>query len=420
MTENDLPIEAILDPATFVEEDRLHGLLARLRRTDPFPYVETDKAIPFWLATRYETVVAIELDSETFLNAPRQNVLPSTHEQRSKAAAGDGGVIGRMRNLTGMDGDEHRTYRALTQSHFMSKAVSNAKAAIHGIATHFVDRMVAMDGECDFATDVAMLYPLRVIMTLLGVPEDKEPEILRLAQQMLTSQDPEFRRTEGGFIEAMEEMFAIYRPIIADRRANPREDLASVIANARIGGEYLPDRDLMGYFVIASTAGHDTTSYTLASGMAALLQHPDEFARLRANPTPEAMPLAVDELLRWATPVKHMARTAARDCVVEGKQVKAGDVVMLSYPSANRDEAVFEDPFRLKLDRRPNRHLAFGTGPHLCLGQHLARVELSTFLSVFMEKIGEIELAGKPEYVVSSYVSGVKHLPVRYKALVPA
>jgi cytochrome P450 len=420
MLENDLPADAITDARTFTDEVALHGLLARLRRTDPLPYIDSGTTVPFWLVTRHADLTAIELDSSRFINAPRQAVLPLAYEAHTR---GEGkGYQAFMRNLVAMDGSEHRVFRAISQSRFLAKALNTIRDDIERLAAEFVDRMAARGEACDFASDIAMWFPLRVIMTILGVPPQDEALMLKLTQQQLSSQDPEFAgpNNDGGGstgMAAMKQMFDYFQPIIADRRVNPREDIATVIATAKLDGEYLADRDVFGYFVILATAGHDTTSYSLAGGMLALLQNPSELARLRADPS--LLPSAVDEMIRWTTPVRHFCRTAVEDCEVAGKAIKAGDVFLLSYPSANRDEAVFTDPFSFQIDRRPNRHLAFGTGPHLCLGQHLAKMELMSFLREFLNRVDHIELAGEARFTEATFVSGVKELPVRYRFKAP-
>ena len=203
---------------------------------------------------------------------------------------------------------------------------------------------------------------------------------------MLTSQDPEFNDAEASPIKAMGEMFAYFQPIVAARRANPQPDIASIVANAKVDGEYLPDRDVFGYFLIIATAGHDTTSYSLTGGLKALLENPDQLAMLRADPA--LLPTAVDEFIRWTTPVKHFMRTATADTEFAGSGSR-GRLVMLSYPSANRDEDVFEAPFEFRPERKPNHHLAFG-GAHLCLGQHLAKMELTSFMREFLVRIDDV------------------------------
>lgn len=413
MLENDLPAEAVADPRTYADEEALHGLLARLRRIDPVARIEAEGYAPFWLVTRHADITAVELDPERFINAPRQALLPLAYEERSRQAAGGRPVQQMMRNLVAMDGRDHRVYRAITQSRFLAKALGAIRTDIENLAQEFVGRMADRGDHCDFSADIAMWYPLRVIMTILGVPPEDEALMLRLAQQVLSSQDPEFQAKGGSAVAAMMEMFDYFKPIIADRQRSPRDDIASVIANAEFDGEKLPERDIFGYFLIIASAGHDTTSYSLAGGLLALLRNPEQMRRLRADPS--LLSGAVDESIRWSSPVRHFCRTATADCQVGGKTVRAGDVLMLSYPSANRDESVFEDPFSFRVDRKPNRHLAFGTGPHLCLGQHLARLELQSFFRELLARVPEIALDGTPRYVQSSFVGGVKNLPVRYR-----
>jgi cytochrome P450 len=411
MTATALPFEAIADARTFTDPAALHALLARIRKTDPLPYIQAADYAPFWLVSRHQDIMEIERNAACFINAPRQAMLPLSYELQTRAAAGGVDTASVMRNLVLMDGAEHKAYRNITQSYFTPKGLSAITGDIEKLAQEFISRMDKAEGEIDFA-DVAMAFPLRVIMTMLGVPQKDEPLMMRLTQQTLSSQDPEFQ-AKGGARAAMMEMFAYFKTIIAHLRVTPNDTLASLIANARVDGELLPDRDVFGYFNIIATAGHDTTSYALTGGMLAFLQYPQQLAKLRADP--ELMPLAVEEILRWTTPVKHFCRTAVGDCQVAGKQIKAGDHFLLSFPSGSFDEAVYDDPCSFRIDRKPNRHLAFGTGPHVCLGQYLARFELQSFFRELLDRVEHIELAGTPRIVEGSFVGGVKYLPIRYK-----
>lgn len=413
MRENDLPALAIADPQTFADEQALHGLLARLRRTDPLPRIDAPGYSPFWLVTRHADIVAVEKAATRFINAPRQALLPDAHHEKTRQALAGRPVGEVMRNLTAMDGAEHRAYRAIAQAEFMPVAMNAIRGDIERLAAEFVDRMAALGEACDFATDIAFGYPLRVIMSILGVPPEDEPLMLKLTQRLLTSQDPELAGKDNNSAHAVMEMFEYMAPIVARRRTEPEADIASVIANARIDDAYLPDRDVLGYFLIIATAGHDTTSYTLTGGLLALLQHPDQLARLRAEPS--LMPTAIEEILRWTSAVRHFCRTATEDCEVAGQRIAKGDLLLLSYPSANRDEAAFDDPDAFRIDRRPNKQLAFGTGPHVCLGQYLARMELASFLREFLDRVEDIELAGTPRFTQSTFVGGVKNLPIRYR-----
>jgi len=411
MSVSTLPVEAIANPRTFTDPVALHALLSRIRNSDPLPFIEAEDYAPFWLVSRHNDIMEVERNAAQFINAPRQALLPLSYEVQTRAAAGGRDTRDLMRNLVLMDGAEHKAYRDITQAYFTPKGLVAVKNTIDALAREFISRMDQPEGEIDFA-QVAMAFPLRVVMSLLTVPPEDEPMMLRLTQQTLSSQDPEFQ-TEGGARRAMMEMHDYFKTLIDELRAKPNDSLASVISNARINGELLADRDVFGYFNITATAGHDTTSYALTGGTLAFLQNPDELARLRADPA--LMPLAVEEVLRWTTPVKHFCRTAVNDCVVAGKQVKAGDLLLLSYPSGSFDEAIYEDPFTFRIDRRPNRHLAFGTGPHVCLGQYLARIELSSFFGELLARVEHLELAGEPRFVEGSFVGGVKYLPVRYR-----
>ena len=412
MIENDLPAEALADPRTFTDPAALHGLLARLRRTDPLAVITAPDHAPVRLVTRHADIMAIERDAARFINQPRQAHFSISQMEASRKALGGVDVGKFMRNLVSMDGPDHQAYREITQSYFTPKGLESLRGEIERLAAEFVGRMADHGGTCDFA-QVALAYPLRVIMTMLGVPVEDEPLMLRLTQQTLTSQDPEFQAEGGSSMGAMMEMYLYFQTMIADRRANPQGDLASIIANSRLNGELLPEPDVFGYFNIISTAGHDTTSYAITGGLLALLENPEQMARLRAEPA--LMPTAVEEIIRWTTSVKHFCRTATQDCIVAGREIKAGELLLLSYPSANRDEAVFGDPDEFRIDRKPNRQLAFGFGPHVCLGQYLARLELGLFLTELLARVEDIELAGTPRFVEGTFVGGVKHLPIRYR-----
>jgi hypothetical protein len=207
-------------------------------------------------------------------------------------------------------------------------------------------------------------------------------------------------------------MFAYFNGVTTSRREHPTEDLASAIANARVDGEPLSDLETVSYYLIIATAGHDTTSATISGGLDALIDNPDQLGRLRDDLG--LMPTATEEMIRWVTPVKHFMRTAASDTVVRGTPIAAGESVLLSYVSANRDEDVFDDPFRFDVGREPNKHVAFGYGVHFCMGAALARMEINSFFSELLPRLKSIELSGDPELTATTFVGGLKHLPVRY------
>jgi cytochrome P450 len=253
-----------------------------------------------------------------------------------------------------------------------------------------------------------------VIARILGVPESDEPFILKLTNELFGAEDPEFQRS-GERMESMRAMFVefweYFGKVMSDRRANPRDDLASVFANARVDGKPMGELETMGYCLIAFTAGHETTRGAIGGGLQALIENPDQMERWGREP--ELTPLAIDEIVRFVTPVNHMVRTAAVDCEIGGQRLRAGDRLVLFYASANRDEEVFEAPDSLRIDRSPNRHL--GIGEHFCLGSHLARITSGTLFRELVTRIESIELTGSPLRTASNLVPGLKHLPIRYK-----
>ncbi|RYF42137.1 MAG: cytochrome P450 [Comamonadaceae bacterium] len=213
--------------------------------------------------------------------------------------------------------------------------------------------------------------------------------------------------------QVFKDFYDYFRRVVEDRRKTPKDDLASVIANMKINGEPAPELETLSYFLTLATAGHDTTYATLAGGLLELIRNPAQMALLREKP--ELAASAAEEMFRWVSPIKHFVRTACADTQLRGKTIKSGDHMMLCYPSANRDEEVFDRPEQFRIDRTPNRHLGFGSGVHSCLGQHLARFEVRTFFREFVRRVEHIELAGHFEYIHSNRASGPKLMPVRYQ-----
>jgi cytochrome P450 len=279
------------------------------------------------------------------------------------------------------------------------------------------------EGRCGFVTEVAVQHPLRILSSILGVSPADEPRVLRLTQELFAADDPEFKRPEADREEAFRnlgiEFLQYFGKVIADRRAHPRDDLASILANARVDGAPMGDIETLGYYLITFTAGHDTTRNALAGGMLALVEHPEEGAALRADPAARVAD-AVEEIVRWTTPVNYMMRTAACDYELGPAKVRRGDRLILYYASANRDEDVFDEPDRFTIGRRPNPHLGFGIGEHFCLGANLARRSQRTLFATLFARLEHVELAAPPERLAASFVAGVKHLPLRYRLAPPA
>jgi hypothetical protein len=320
-----------------------------------------------------------------------------------------------VRTLIHLDDPQHRVVRAIGSDWFRPKAMRALKVRVDELAKIYVDKMLAVGPECDFVQQVAVNYPLYVIMSLLGIPEADFPRMLKLTQELFGSDDSEFKRGTNSEeqLPALFDMFEYFNGVTAARREHPTEDLASAIANARVDGEPLSDIDTVSYYLIVATAGHDTTSATIAGGLQALIENPDQRKRLSDNL--DLMPLATEEMIRWVTPVKEFMRTATADTSIRGVPIAQGESVYLSYVSGNRDEEVFDDPFRFDIGRDPNKHLAFGYGVHFCLGAALARMEVNSFFTELLPRLKTVELNGDPDLISTTFVGGLKHLPIRYQ-----
>lgn len=399
--------KVLADPKAYTDEAGLHAALTHLRAHAPVSWVEVADYAPFWAITKHADIMEIERANDVFTNSPRP-VLVTREGDEQQAAVG-------IKTLIHMDDPQHRDFRAIGANWFRPKAMRALKERADELAVQFVDKMAAEGPECDFVQQVAVNYPLYMIMTLLGVPEADFTSMLRWTQELFGSDDEELQRGKGKEEQMMAllEMFQYFTELTAKRRERPTDDLASTIANARINGEPLSDIETVSYYAILAAAGHDTSSASISGGMHALIAYPDQLARLRDDPA--LMPLAVEEMIRWTTPVKEFMRTAQRDYEIRGVRIAAGDAVLLSYVSANRDDEVFDEPFRFDIGRNPNKHIAFGYGVHFCLGAALARLEVNSFFSALLPRLKSVELTGTPAHIATTFVGGLKHLPIRYR-----
>ena len=409
--------DIICDPRTYGDPDRYHEVFARLRAEDPVHWTAPELYRPFWAVTRHADIMAVELNSANFLNDPRQFLLTIADEEMLFEQTGSRNFA---RNLVAMDNPDHRAYRALTASWFGAKSLRSLDEEIGKLARETIDKMVAgmADGvgTCDFAKEISAYYPLRTIMIVLGVPPEDEALMLSLSQKLFGNTDSDTGGGDGAasMVDAFNTFNEYFSKVTADRRANPRNDVATILATAEIDGQPIGEAERNAYYLIVAAAGHDTTSSAISGGLLALLQNPAELAKLRANP--DLVNNAVDEFVRWTSPVKHFFRTAVADCEVGGKQVRAGDNLMMCYPSGNRDAAAFDDPATFKVDRPDaKKHIAFGYGPHLCLGNALAKLEMRLLFTELLARIDDIQLAGEPAWVEANFVSGLKRLPIRYR-----
>lgn len=403
--------KVLTDPIAYTDERRLHAALTHLRAHAPVSLVDRPPYRPFWAITKHADVMAIERANDVFINEARTVLEPAEVDDLARARRDAG--IG-LRTLVHMDGPEHRQFRAIGADWFRPKAMRALQDRVAELARIYVDKLAAAGGECDFVQEVAVNYPLYVILSLLGLPESDFDRIRVLTQELFGVSDAERRRgsTPQQQLEVVLELFDYFTALTASRRERPTDDLASAIANAKVDGKPLSDIDAASYYVIVATAGHDTTSSTIAGGLRALIENPDQ--RRRLTDDLGLMPLAAEEMIRWVTPVKEFMRTATEDTTVRGVPIAKGQSVYLSYVSANRDEDVFDDPFRFDAARNPNKHLAFGYGVHFCLGAALARMELHGFFAELLPRLNSIELGGEPELIATTFVGGLKHLPIRY------
>ena len=392
-------------PDAYADEARFHAACTLLRAEAPVHRVEAEGFRPFWAVTKHADIMEIEGQPQRFTNAPISILGPAAAEVAGSP----------FRTLINMDAPDHKHFRALTADWFMPASVRRLDDRMATLAKASVDKMAQLGGTCDFAQDVAVHYPLQVILSILGLPESDFARMLTLTQEMFGAEDPDLARggDPANLLLTLQEFFQYFQALTADRRATPTDDLASIIANGVIDGEPLNDFDTFGYYLIIATAGHDTTSSAIAGGFAALVEHPDQLALLKTDPS--LIGSAVDEMIRWTTPVKQFLRNAQEPYVLRGRQIEVGDRLLLSYPSANRDEDVFHDPFCFDVTRKPNKQIAFGFGVHHCLGAILARMEMKALLTELLPRLDDVQLAGTVAHSRTLFVGGVKRLPVSYR-----
>ena len=415
----------VIDPHAYAEWGALLDTFDRLREESPVAKVVPEQEglfEPFWLITRYDDVMWISKDNQTFLNNPKPVVFSFNKAiEFSRAATGSNMLVD---SLVVFDAPIHPKYRKLTQDWFMPRNLARIEGEVRALAHRTVDRMIAQGPELDFVKEVAGPYPLRVVMQILGVPPEDEPRMQMLTQQLFGGQDADLSgsgmdqmtpeqvvQIVAGAVKTFEDYFAALAEV---RRANPTGDVASVIANAMVDGKPLPPRDMAGYYIIVATAGHDTTSASTAGAMQALANDPEQWARVKADRS--LLPGIVEEAIRWTSPVQHFMRTAAEDVEIGGQQIQAGDWMMINYVAANHDPSQFENPRRFDAARVHNRHLAFGTGAHQCLGLHLARLEMRILFETLLDRVEKVEPAGAARRATSTFVGGLKSLPLRITA----
>ena len=414
--------DQIVNPEVYAQPEQLDAAFARLRAEDPVAWCEPEAFRPFWAVTKHADIMEVSRQNKLFTNGEREMLSYEQAEEQVYARTGGPHLL---KTLVQLDDPMHYKLRHLTQDWFMPHKVKSREEAIRKIAKEYVDRMEDLGGECDFQRDVALYYPLRVIMQILGVPESDEPMMLKLTQEIFGAQDPDLMRekdlSEGDAEKGLEsinqtlaEFFMYFTGITQDRRANPKDDVSTVIANGTVDGEPIGQLEAMSYYIIVAAAGHDTTSASTGGGVLGMLNNPAQLKKMMDDPKGMSR-TAVDEAIRWTTPVKHFMRTAQEDYELRGRKILAGESLLLCYPSGNRDEDVFDDPYEFRVDRSPNKIISFGHGGHMCLGMHLARLEMQAIYEELFSRLKSIELAGEPTHIRANFVGGPKSIPVRYK-----
>jgi cholest-4-en-3-one 26-monooxygenase len=397
----------LTDPATYADGIP-HELFARLRAEAPVVWHPMGSGKSgFWSVTRYDDVVALNRDAEALSTAAAGTMLFDRPELANPDAP---------RMMIEMDPPRHTRYRLLVNRGFTPRMIGRLEEFMHAVAAGTLDRL---DGRTDgdFVADVAAELPIQVIAQLLGVPEEDRPHLFELSNRIIGFDEPEYGGDGGPSNEAMTEIFALAHRLVEEKRAamalgEPLSDIATTLLAGEVDGEHLSDIEFDLFFLLLAVAGNETTRTAIAQGMLAFIEHPDEWDRLRADRS--LLPSAVDEILRYTTPILHFRRTATHDADI-GAPIREGDRVVLWYASANFDDTVFDDPLRFDVGRTPNEHVTFGGGgPHFCLGANLARLEVKVMFEHLLDRFERIELTAPAERLRSNFTNGVKRMPVRW------
>jgi cytochrome P450 len=401
----DLSVDEIRrgEPALWLRKDR-EGIFAKLRAERPVSFHEEPefpefpRGAGFWSLTRYADVVGASCDAATFISGQGANIgdLPVDLAE----------FFGSMIN---MDAPRHTKLRKLVSSAFTPRTLRQLEEGVRTQARRIADA-VAPKGACDFVEEIAAALPLRIICDMMGIPESDHRRIYELTNVILGVGDPEYVTTMEGLMGAAMELFQYAQTLGEERRARPRDDMTTTLMQAEVDGERLSTQELGSFFILLVAAGNETTRNAISHGMKALTDFPAERVRWMAD-FDRVAPTAVEEIVRWATPVIHFRRTATRDVEVGGETIRAGQKVVLWYNSANRDERVFPDPYRFDVTRTPNDHVGFGAGgPHFCLGANLARREIRVMFEELLGRLPDIRVTAPPDMLESFFIHGIKRM----------
>lgn len=400
----------LVDPDNFVS-GRHHEMFKLLRAEDPVHWTEPEGEVPFWSITKLRDLQTVNRDTETFSSE-------TGGTQRIDIASIDPTFDTRGSMLIDTDPPKHTRYRRIVNKGFTPRMIGLLETHLLYRAELIVDEVIGA-GECDFVNDLAAELPLQAIVEMMGVPQKDRHLIFEWTNTMIGMTDPEYVAEEGdedaGRNAAMQ-LYMYSNALAAERRDDPRDDIVTKLLDADVDGEALTEEEFDMFMLLLSVAGSETTRTATSHGIQALFDHPDQMQLLQDRlDDDELIASAIEEMVRWATPVHHFRRTATRDTELRGKKIKAGDKVVMWHVSANRDEEIFDEPFRFDIQRSPNEHIAFGGGgAHFCLGANLARAELRIIFREILRRMPDIAPAGPPQLLRSNFINGVKHLPVRF------
>ncbi len=380
-----------------------HDTFDQLRRDKPVVWQEEPEGPGYWALMRYEDIVTVSSDASLFSSERGGTNIEDMPED----------AMALIRTiLINMDPPKHTKYRRLVATGFTPKMVTQTEPHVRHITKKIVDSVIAR-GECDFVTDIAAKLPLAVISEMLGVPDEDHEKVFDWSNRLIGFDDPEYHTSPEDGRVAATEMFMYANALASDRKANPRADLVSILMGAEVDGDRLSEADFDGFFILLAVAGNETTRNLISGAMLALIEHPEQ--RQRMLDDPGVMTTAIEEFLRWVSPLIYFRRTLQRDTEIGGVAMQAGQKVAMYYPSGNRDEQIFENGHLFDVTRSPNPHMAFGGGgPHFCLGASLARLEIRCMFEELLTRMPDMELAGPVQRLRSNFINGIKHMPVKF------
>ncbi|GBC87576.1 Methyl-branched lipid omega-hydroxylase [bacterium HR12] len=392
-----------------------HRAFELLRREDPVQWQEEPPPNHgFWAITRFRDIEQVLADPRTFSSARGVTLEEQTPEE-----------VEARRSMIDMDPPQHSRLRRIVSRLFTRSAVAGYEDFCRELARRVLDRALPKE-EFDFVEEISRELPIRILARIMGVPEEDTPQIIEWGDSMIAHADPEYSRAVIDREDTSDyrllpfrspaavDMMAYAHRLAAERRREPRDDLVTKLIHAEVDGQRLTEQEFDNFFCLLAVAGNETTRHAISHGMLALMEHREQWRRLRDDPG--LMPLATEEILRWGTPTMHFRRTATRDVELGGKGIREGDKVVVWFVSGNRDEEAFPEPFRFDVGRQPNPQMAFGSGgPHVCLGAHLARLEIRVMFEELLPRLADIELTGPVVRLRSNFINGIKHMPVRVR-----